>query len=320
MKRKLGIFFILAALTIFASACSSSGSSSEEKSQGGAAEDKAEKIVVKHQFGETKVAPNPETVVVFDFSVLETLDKFGVEVAGLPKDAIPKYLSKYEDDKYANLGALKEPDFEKINELQPDLIIISGRQQELYDSFAEIAPTIYMPVDYTKYMDSFKGNVTTLGKIFGKEDLVKEEVAKVEEAVAAVKEQASKSGKNALIILANDGKVSAYGKNSRFGLIHDALGVKPADENIEVSTHGQSISFEYIAEKDPDYLFVVDRGAVVAGGESSAKQIVENSLVQKTKAVKEGNVVYLDPDYWYQAGGGLVSVPEMVKEVEEALK
>lgn len=58
----------------------------------------------------------------------------------------------------------------------------------------------------------------------------------------------------------------------------------------------------------------------VAGGESSAKQIVENSLVKKTKAVKEGNVVYLSPDYWYSAGSGLVSVPEMVKEVEEALK
>lgn len=189
-----------------------------------------------------------------------------------------------------------------------------------HDSFAEIAPTIYMTVDTTKYMDSFKENATTLGKIFGKEDLVDKEVAKVEDAISALNEKSSKSDKNALIILANEGKVSAYGKNSRFGIIHDVFGVTPVDENIEVSTHGQSISFEYIAEKNPDYLFVVDRGTVVEGGESTSKQIVENSLVSNTKAVKEGNVVYLNPDYWYLSGGGLISVFEMVKEVEAALK
>lgn len=318
MKRQLSLLFIITILTIFASACGSK--SSTETSAAKEEKKEAEEIIVKHQFGETKVAPNPEKVVVFDFGVLDTLDKIGVEVAGLPKDSIPSYLSKYEDDKYANAGGLKEPDFEEINELQPDLIIISGRQQELYEDFAEIAPTIYMSIDYTQFMDSFKGNVTTLGKIFGKEDLVEKEVAKVEDAAAALNEKASKSDKKALIILANEGKVSAYGKNSRFGIIHDVFGVAPVDENLEVSTHGQSISFEYIAEKNPDYLFVVDRGAVVVGGESTAKQVVENSLVKNTNAVKEGHVVYLDPDYWYTSGGGLISVPEMVKEVEEALK
>lgn len=319
MKRQILLLAIIAILAIFATACGSK-ETSKETSSSDTNKKEAEEIVVKHQFGETKITETPEKVVVFDFGVLDTLDKLGVEVAGLPKDYVPTYLSKYEDDKYAHLGAAKEPDFEKINELQPDLIIISGRQQELYDSFAEIAPTIYMAVDTTKYMESFKENATTLGKIFNKEDVVKEEVAKVEESVAALKEKASKLDKKALIILANEGKVSAYGKNSRFGIIHDEFGIAPVDENIEVSTHGQSVSFEYIAEKNPDYLFVVDRGAVVVGGESSAKQIVENSLVKKTNAVKDGNVIYLDPNYWYTSGGGLISVAEMVKEVEAALK
>lgn len=97
------------------------------------------------------------------------------------------------------------------------------------------------------------------------------------------------------------------------------FGFPPVDPDIKTSTHGDPVSFEYIVEKDPDYLFVIDRGAVV-GGESSAKQVVENELVKKTKAYKEGHIVYLDPSYWYLSGGGLVSVEEMVKEIGAAIQ
>lgn len=317
MWKKLSLLFMMALVAVIMVACGSNN----EKETGSKPKKEAEEVTVKHELGETKVEKNPEKVVVFDFGSLDTLDKLGVEVTGLPKENIPKYLSKYEEDKYENTGSLKEPDFEKVNALSPDLIIISGRQAELYDQFAEIAPTIYLGVDPADYMNSFKNNATTIGEIFGKEEEVKTELAKVEEEIGQLKEQASKEDKKALVVLANDGKVSAYGPGSRFGLIHDVFGVKPADENIEVSSHGQSISFEYIVEKNPDYLFVVDRGAVVAeGGSSSAKQVIENDLVKNTNAYKNDNIVYLDPGYWYLSGGGLQSVSEMVKEVQAGLK
>ncbi|KIL79318.1 putative iron compound ABC uptake transporter, substrate-binding protein [Bacillus badius] len=317
MWKKLSLLFMMALVAVIMAACGSNN----EKETGSKPKKEAEEVTVKHELGETKVEKNPEKVVVFDFGSLDTLDKLGVEVTGLPKENIPKYLSKYEEDKYENTGSLKEPDFEKVNELSPDLIIISGRQAELYDQFAEIAPTIYLGVDPADYMNSFKNNATTIGEIFGKEEEVKTELARVEEEIGQLKEQASKEDKKALVVLASDGKVSAYGPGSRFGLIHDVFGVKPADENIEVSSHGQSISFEYIVEKNPDYLFVVDRGAVVAeGGGSSAKQVIENDLVKNTNAYKNDNIVYLDPGYWYLSGGGLQSVPEMVKEVQAGLK
>lgn len=136
-----------------------------------------------------------------------------------------------------------------------------------------------------------------------------------------VKAKATAAGKNALVILANDGTISAFGPGSRFGIVHDVLGIAPIDKNIEVSTHGQSISFEFIAQKNPDYLFVVDCGAVVGGnGQSIAKALVENELVKKTKAFAGGNIVYLDPNYWYLSGGGLVSVAEMINQVAKGLK
>lgn len=314
--KKLYIFLLTVISLLVLTAC---GNKSNESSGEG---EQKETISITHELDEkaVEVPKNPETVVVFDFGMLDTLDKMGVEVAGVPKSGtVPPYLSKYNDDKYANVGSLKEPDFEKISELGPDLIIISTRQSELYEEFKAIAPTIYVGLDTANYIESFKENVQTVAKIFGKEDMVKEEIAAIEKRIEEVNKKVTELGKTALIVLANDGKVSAYGPGSRFGLIHDVLGFQAVDENIEASTHGQSISFEYIVEKDPDFLFVIDRTAVV-GGESSAKEVIENDLVKNTKAYKEGNIVYLDPNYWYLSGGGLVSVSEMILEVGAAVK
>ena len=87
-------------------------------------------------------------------------------------------------------------------------------------------------------MDSFKENLAIIGEIFDKEAEVEEELGKIEESIATLNEKATRADKNALIILANDDKISAYGPNSRFGIIHDVFGVAAVDEDIEASTHG----------------------------------------------------------------------------------
>lgn len=316
--KKFRLFALLTVLALFLAAC---GSGDDNKESGKSEETKDETLTITHELGETKVKKNPEKVVVFDFGVLDSLKELGVEVAALPKMAIPPYLSEFEDEKYENVGSLKEPDFEKLSEIQPDLIIISARQAELYDQFEEIGPTLYLGINYENYVDSFKNNMKLLGQIFDKEDEVEKKLAEIDDAIKAVNDKAAASGKKALIVLANEGKVSAYGPKSRFGFVHDVLGVQPVDENIEASTHGQSISFEYIVEKDPDILYVIDRGAAIGQGQDQpAKQVIENDLVKNTKAYKEGNIVYLDPSYWYLSGGGFISMKEMIAEIDKSLK
>lgn len=323
MKKFLSIFAVLGLILVLA-ACGADNKEKESEGSNDQSNEASESsesttLTIKHELGETPVKKNPEKVVVFDYGALDTLDKLGIEVAGVAKQSLPEYLSKYGDDKYENIGGLKEPDFEKINEMKPDLIIISGRQSDMYEDLSEIAPTIHLGVDATRYMESFKENVGKIAEIFGKEDAVDAEIKAVEEKIAAINEKATASDKKALIVLANEGKVSAYGPGSRFGIIHDVFGFKAADEGIEASTHGQSITFEYILETNPDILFVIDRSAAV-GGEVGAKDTIENELVQKTNAYKDGKIIYLDPEYWYLSGGGLESVAEMVDEVEPVLE
>jgi iron complex transport system substrate-binding protein len=327
--KKLTMIFMISVLTVVLAACGAGGGGDSAGGNGGAAQPpeagsasgngaaEEEVLTIRHQLGEAQVKKNPQKVVVFDFGVLDTLDKLGVEVAALPKKNIPSYLSKYEDEKYKNVGTLQEPDFEAINALAPDLIIISGRTSEAYEELNKIAPTIYMAIDTARFMDSFKENMRTLGQIFGKEDAVEAELAKIEQRIAEVNAAVKDNGKKALVVLTTGGKVSAYGPGSRFGMVHDVIGLAPADENIEVSTHGQNISFEYIAEKNPDYLIVIDRDAVVQNAEGAvpAKEVIENDLVKNTKAYQNGGIIYVNPEYWYLSGGGLVSVAQMVEEV-----
>ncbi|WP_370622000.1 ABC transporter substrate-binding protein [Bacillus sp. JCM 19034] len=176
-----------------------------------------------------------------------------------------------------------------------------------------------MSTDPNRYLESFEENVTLLGDIFGKEELAAEKIADIETSVAALQDKTAENDVSGLIVLANDGSLSAFGPESRFGFLHEDFGVEPADENIEVSSHGQSISFEYIVETDPEYLFVVDRGAIV-GGESSAQQTVENEVTENTTAYQEGKIVYLDPVYWYITTGGISATEEMIAEVEAAIE
>ncbi|MEB1807208.1 MAG: siderophore ABC transporter substrate-binding protein [Bacillaceae bacterium] len=329
MKKNALLLFLALVLMFVLAACGgqqTGGNESTEPvgetevSETGATEVTAEptELTFEHQLGEVTVSVNPEKVIVFDFGVLDSLDKLGVEVTALPQANVPPYLAKYEDAKYENIGSLKEPDFEKIAEINPDLIIISGRQLDLYDELSKLGPTIFMGVDNTNYMESFTHNMEVLGQIFGKEEAVAAELSVINEAIAGINEKAAEAG-NALIVLANEGNISAYGPGSRFGIIHDVFGVEAVDEGIEVSTHGMNVSFEYLLEKDPDLLFVVDRNAVVAG-EAAAQDTVENELVQETKAYQNGNIVYLDPNYWYLSGGGLVSVSEMIKAIEASIQ
>ncbi|PRS37399.1 ABC transporter [Bacillus sp. NMCC4] len=311
MKKWKWMMTVLTAIVVLA-ACGNQG-----KTEG----TKEETVTVKDMLNKdgVKIKKNPKKVVVFDMGSLDTLDKLGVDVTALPKQVVPKYLSKYEGDKYENVGGLKEPNFEKIAELDPDLIIIQNRQSDAFDEFSEIAPTILMDVDTANYMESFKKNATTLGEIFDKEDEVKKELAAIDQKVDALKKQAKELKQNGLMIMANDSKMTAFGAKSRYGLIHDVFGITPADQKLEPSDkHGQSISYEYMVKTNPDYLFVIDRGAAI-GEETSAKQLVENDYVKSVKAVKNNHVVYLNSDMWYLSGGGLESLTAMIDEVKQGI-
>lgn len=264
---------------------------------------------------------NPKRVVVFDYGVADILKNLGVDaVVGLPKNGkMPEILSNYSDDKYTNVGSLKETDFEAVESLNPDLIIIGGRQAEDIDSFKEIAPTVNLAVDGQDYMNSFKTVVTDLGNLFDKQDEAKKAIDEIEAKIAKVNKTVTEKGLTASVVMANEGSISVFSAKSRYGLIYNGLGFTEADKNIDDSTHGQQVSFEYFLENKSDYVFVVDRGAVTGKGEAASK-LFDNEVMNKTEVSKNGNIVYLNSVIWYTMTGGIESTNQMIDEIADAVK
>lgn len=287
-------------------------------SKGNATEAKESVVTVIDGRGEVEVPVNPETVVTFDYGALDVLGNMGIEVAGLPKQGLPNYFSQYKDDKYINLGGLKEPDFESVSAADPDLIIISGRQEDMYDKFAEIAPTILLDIDGNKCMEDFARNTTALGTIFDKQNLVDEKLATIQAEIDEINKTVTENNLTAGTIMVNEGNISAYGAESRFGIIYNNLGFLNMDDNKETATHGSQISFEYLVEKNPEYLFVVDRGAAT-GQEGTAKSVLANELVKATDAYKNDKIIYLDSVSWYTIAGGFDSTQRMIDDIANAI-
>jgi iron complex transport system substrate-binding protein len=275
-------------------------------------------VAIDHAQGTTEVPVNPETVFTFDLGALDTLDALGVDVDGVPQGTLPAQLSAYEGGDITNIGSMKEPDFEAIAAADPDLIIISSRVADSYDELSEIAPTIDLTVDAADPIASFTEHTESLGRIFGAEDEVAERLAALDTEIAATKEAAASAG-NGLILMTSAGEVTAYGAGSRFGLIHDVLGVEPAAEVKSEGTHGEAVSFEYIAEINPAHLFVIDRDAAVGEAGAAASAVLDNELVNGTDAAKNDAVTYLDSASWYLIGYGLNNLDSMVSAVNEAV-
>lgn len=276
----------------------------------------AQDITVTHAQGETVLPGTPANVATFDFATIDTLDALGVEIKGVPASNLPEYLAKYGADSYARIGTIFEPDYEAVNALAPDLVIVAGRSSAALPELAEIAPTIDLSNDWASFEASIKDNSRKLGEIFGKQAEVEALIAALDEKIAAVKDDAADAG-TGLIVLTSGAEVTAYGAGSRFGWIHDTLGVTPAIADVEAATHGDAISFEFILETNPDWLFVIDRDA--ATGEGAAAAILDNELVAQTNAWKNGNVVYIDPVRSYIVNGGLPAFTYLVDQVGAAL-
>ncbi len=181
------------------------------------------------------------------------------------------------------------------------------------------APTVHLAVDGENYMDSFSAVVTDLGNLFDKQEEAKSALSKIETKVADLNKVVSEKGLSASVVMANEGGISLFSQASRYGIIYSDLGFKQLDKNIEESTHGQQITFEYFLENNSDYVFVVDRGAVTGKGEA-AQTLFDNEIMNKTDVAKNDNIVYLDSAVWYTMTGGIESTNIMIDEIADAIK
>lgn len=259
--------------------------------------------------GEAIVENTPKTLAVLDIAAVDTIDALGVEIVAIPSPHSVDYL----DDVAANtvkVGSLFEPDFETLANLNVDLIVAGGRSSRQYEALSKVSPTVDMTIWGDESGTLFEQSLARLksyGALLEKEAEAEELKQNLLAAAEAAKAAAAGKG-NALIVMTNGPKVSAYGSGSRFSWFHEILEVPEAVADVDDQTHGEAISFEFIAEANPDWLIVIDRAAAIGQEGAAAAVTLDNPLVAGTTAWKNDQVIYLNPANVYIAAGGYRSM------------
>lgn len=315
MKR---LILLITTLTIFSltlTGCTNAGTDTSDSTV-------SEMVKIKHVAGETEIPKDPKRIAVLDLAILDIIDQLdmGNRVVGIPKKSSVEYLDKYiSDNNIVNLGSLKEIDLEALNSLKPDVIFIGGRLSEQYEDISVIAPTLEFNLDYTNgYMSSFTSNVESISEIFGVKSKVDEFISDFKSRLEKLKTLAS--GKSAIVGLVTSGSLNTLGNGSRGSLITNEVGFENVAVDVD-STHGNTSSFELLLQKNPDYIFIIDRDtAITAEGAKVAREVMENEIVMKTNAYQNNQIVYLDPSAWYITEGGITATDKMIKDLEQGIK
>ncbi|WP_114192376.1 siderophore ABC transporter substrate-binding protein [Edaphovirga cremea] len=278
------------------------------------------KISIEHAQGTTQVPLNPQKVIILNPMMLDNADALHIKVAGVPQTSthLPAFLSRYSGSEYMNDGTLFEPDYEALSQAKPDLIIAGGRANDAYDKLSAIAPTISLDLDPQHFTQSLSHRTEQLASIFGKEEEAKTLLDKFTAQIDGIKQKSANAG-SAMVLMISGGKMSAYTPGSRFGFVFDDLGFKPAATFAESGRHGNVVTSEFILNANPDWLFVLDRDNAIGRTEGqSAQQILDNPLINKTKAWQNNRIIYLDSASLYIAGG-IQSYTLLMDKVNAAL-
>ena len=324
MKRMLSLA-LAGVMALSLMACSSQKGSSAGNS-GGQTQNEMVTITslnASKEAVELEVPYDPQRIAILDMAALDILDALGVgdRVVGTADTSLD-YLQSYIGDDIANLGTIKEADLEAVMACEPDVIFIGGRLASSYDALSEIAPVVYLSTDtQLGVVESVRQNAATIASLFGLESKVDELMAGFDARIAALEEFAA--GKTAVVGLVTSGSYNVLGNDGRCSIIGREIGFTNVgvDANLDTSTHGNEASFEFLVDKNPDYIFVMDRDAAIGtDGAKLAQEIMENELVKGTDAYQNGHVIYLaHPAVWYTAEGGITALDLMLQDLENPL-
>lgn len=329
MKKIVSLLLALA-MALSLAACGSGSSAGTAQTAGeSASPETPETVTVKalnanKEEADLEVPYDAQRIAVLDMACLDILDRLGlggrvVGSAGTSLDYLQDYVTS---GSIANLGTIKEADLEAVMACEPDVIFIGGRLSSTYDALSEIAPVVFLATDTEiGLVESVRKNAGIIASMFGLEDQVDGLMADFDARISALAEFAE--NKTAIIGMCTSGGFNVLGNDGRCSLIGVEIGFANigVDADIDTSTHGNEASFEFLVEKAPDYVFVMDRDAAIGTeGAQLAQEIVENELVKGTEAYQNGNIVYLaHPAVWYTAEGGIHALDLMLQDLETAL-
>lgn len=274
-----------------------------------------EKTIV-HDFGTTELKKAPKRIVILDNLYGEILNPLDITPVGATtgqadsQEFSTLFKKQYKDAKVVSVGWQGNPDLDKIAELKPDLILMTGEQEDLYDELSEIAPTVGYQINTDENWDYHETSLK-VAEIFDKRDEMKKDLDRVDAREAVFAENVkAKFGNQKLMYLRvtdNDIRYYAYG---HFGYLYDTYHFNRA-ETFNPDDMFQVIDPDKLKDINPDLLIV----------QADSQELLENKLKNNPvwsslKAVQNNKVIYADYST-YMLGFGIVSQEAIMKQISD---
>lgn len=288
---------------------------------------------LEHSAGTLRLENTPQKIISFEIAHLDTLNALGIEVAGVPQSVYGGSLEKFNQSPV--VGTLFEPDFEVLKEIQPDLIIAGGRSARAIPELNEIAPTVSFETDPNDFLNSVERSTLQLARAFDKEEQAAQQLEQLEQQVGELYE--INSGKTGVLLFTINGRLIPHAPGDRFGYVYELTGLQsvlperttaelskprpePGSPEAEAAAIKNATELNAIAQADPDWIIMLDRGAISDGEKTAADTLASHESLNKTRAFKEGNIYYADPNSWYLVTGGLNNLTTITADMIEQMR
>lgn len=274
-----------------------------------------EKTIV-HDFGTTELKKAPKRIVILDNLYGEILDPLDITPVGATtgqsdsQEFSTLFKKEYKDAKVVSVGWQGSPDLDKIAELKPDLILMTGEQEDLYEELSEIAPTVGYQINTDENWNYHETSLK-VAEIFDKRDEMKKDLDRLDAREAVFAENVkAKFGDQKLLYLRvtdNDIRYYAYG---HFGYLYDTYHFNRA-ETFNPDDMFQVIDPDKLKDINPDLLIV----------QADSQELLDNKLKNtpvwtSLKAVQNNKVIYADYST-YMLGFGIVSQEAIMKQISD---
>ena len=273
--------------------CSNSKTSEESNTSN-------EKRIFQSVKGEVEIPANPKKIVDISGSTEELvlLGHTPVATANVDSyktDQVPEYMAdKLKDTKIVGHSMMDTADIEGILSVEPDLIIMSPRQEKIYDQLAEIAPTVIINDNANDWEAKFK----EVAKLFDQEEEAQNWLDNYYKKAKEVGEEIKKANGDGtyLSVLASSGQFMVFTEGGIGTILKSDMSLPqpskmPEQDSITLPT----VTLEGLTEIDADHI-------IVLGTESDKSNLESNSVWNEMRAVKNGKVTILDVSpYFSQA-------------------
>ena len=274
-----------------------------------------EKTIV-HDFGTTELKKAPKRIVILDNLYGEILDPLDITPVGATtgqadsQEFSTLFKKQYKDEKVGSVGWQGNPDLDKIAELKPDLILMTGEQEDLYEELSEIAPTVGYQINTDENWDYHETSLK-VAEIFDKRDEMKKDLDRLDarEAVFAENVKAKFGNQKLMYLRATDNDIRYYAYG-HFGYLYDTYHFNRA-ETFNPDDMFQVIDPDKLKDINPDLLIV----------QADSQELLDNKLKNSPvwtslKAVQNNKVIYADYST-YMLGFGIVSQEAIMKQISD---